>query len=492
MNFSRLHKHNILLIALALASMLFISIPAMSASTQDDHSLSEHESGITGPNGGQLAQDDDDTLEVNLVEEGGEAHLVLWVSSGGKPVRVNDVSAKAVLTRPGGEVQTIRMQAVGEYLKSTEPISEPHFFEVDVEVSWEGRQEPLKVSMHKEEGLISLSKEQIVGAGLEISEVGSANLENRVRFPGEIKFNADWTARIVPRVSGVVQQVSADLGQTVKKGDVLATLSSSVVADLRSEWLAASRRRELVAAAYRREQKLWKEQVSAQQDYQQARTALQEADIAVQNAAQKLLAIGAQPSSKELSLIEIRAPFDGVIVEKDIALGEAPSDSESVFTISDLSSVWAEFVIAPKDIQLVKVGESARVSSTSFAGEAAGRVSYIGSLVGQQTRAATARVVLKNPDMAWRPGLFVTVEVVVESSNVSLAVGNEAIQTIDEESIVFVEVPGGFLAQPVKLGKASSDSTEILTGLKPGMRYVTANAFVLKSELGKASADHAH
>ena len=140
----------------------------------------------------------------------------------------------------------------------------------------------------------------------------------------------------------------------------------------------------------------------------------------------------------------------------------------------------------------MKVGESARVSSTSFAGEAAGQVSYIGSLVGQQTRTATARVVLQNPDMAWRPGLFVTVEVVVDRSDVALAVGNEAIQNIDGESVVFVEVPGGFLAQPVKLGKESSDSTEVLAGLKPGMRYVKANAFVLKSELGKASADHAH
>ncbi len=489
MNFSLLRKHNTLLVGLALASILFLPIPAMSSSAQEEHG---HESSTTGPNGGQLTQDDGDTLEVNLVEQGEEAYLVIWVSSGGKPVRVNAVSAKAVVTRPDGQAQTMTMRAAGENLKSTESISEPHFFEVDVEAVWEGRKKPLKVSMHKDEGLIPLSQEQIVAAGLELGEVGSANLENRVRFPGEIKFNADWTARVVPRVSGVVQEVSADLGQAVKKGDVLATLSSSVVADLRSEWLAASRRRELAAAAYRREQQLWKEQVSAKQDYQQARTALQEADIAVLNAAQKLLTIGAQPSSKDLSVIEIRAPFNGVIVEKNIALGEALADSENIFTLSDLSSVWAEFVIAPKDIQLVKVGESARVSSTSFAGEAAGQVSYIGSLVGQQTRTATARVVLQNPDMAWRPGLFVTVEVVVDRSDVALAVGNEAIQNIDGESVVFVEVPGGFLAQPVKLGKESSDSTEVLAGLKPGMRYVKANAFVLKSELGKASADHAH
>lgn len=121
------------------------------------------------------------------------------------------------------------------------------------------------------------------------------------------------------------------------------------------------------------------------------------ADIAVQNAAQKLRAIGAEPSAKDLNLLEIRAPFDGVIVEKHIALGEALSDTASIFTISDLSTVWAEFVIAPKDLRDVRVGEDAKITSTAFSEEAFGTVSYIGALLGQQTRTATARVTLKNP-----------------------------------------------------------------------------------------------
>ncbi len=343
-----------------------------------------------------------------------------------------------------------------------------------------------------DEDKITLSAEQIQAAGLGIETAGPARLETASQFPGEIKFNADRTAHVVPRLAGVVQEVSADLGQQVKQGDLLAALSSTALSELRSEWLAASKRRDLAAATHQRELKLWREKVSAEQDYQQARTALQEAQIAVQNAAQKLAAIGAPPQSRDLSRLEIRAPFDGVVVEKHIALGEALPDTASIFTLSDLRTVWAEFVIAPKDLQDVRVGEAASVASATFSGQARGKVSYIGSLLGQQTRTATARVTLDNPDMAWRPGLFVSVNVVTSSADAPVVVAADAVQTVENESVVYVETPGGFLAQPVKLGHATGEQVEVLPGLAAGARYVARNAFVLKAEQGKASASHAH
>jgi cobalt-zinc-cadmium efflux system membrane fusion protein len=326
----------------------------------------------------------------------------------------------------------------------------------------------------KEQEKIALTPEQIAVAGIKSEVAAPAALATSAQFPGEIKFNADRTAHVVPRMAGVVQSVSADLGQQVKKGELLAVLSSSALSELRSEWLAAAKRRDLAAQTHRRELRLWQEKVSAEQDYQAARTALQEAEIAVQNAEQKLRTVGAEPRSKDLGSLEIRAPFDGVVVEKHIALGEALPDNASIFTLSDLRTVWAEFVIAPKDLQDVRVGEAASVSSAAFAGT------------------ATARVTLENPDMAWRPGLFVSVDVVTRMSDAAVTVAADAVQTIDNQPAVFVEAPGGFVVQPVKLGKASNDRVEVLSGLAPGTRYAVENTFVLKSELGKAGAEHAH
>ncbi|MGO4305456.1 efflux RND transporter periplasmic adaptor subunit [Cupriavidus sp. RAF12] len=341
-------------------------------------------------------------------------------------------------------------------------------------------------------GVIAMTPEQIRNANLVLHTAAPGRIRSAVQFPGEIRFNEDRTAHVVPRVAGVAESVAANLGQRVKKGDLLAVFASTQLSDQRSELLAAQRRLELARTTSAREKKLWEDKVSAEQDFLAARTALQEAEIAAQNAAQKLTAIGAKPTAGAINQFELRAPFDGIVVEKHLALGEAVAADTTVFTISDLNTVWAEFVIAPKDLGHVRLGESVRVVSTAFNGTAEGRISYVGALLGQQTRTATARVTLANPDMAWRPGLFVTVSVATGDAEVPVAIEADAVQTEGGQTQVFVEVPGGFAARPVKAGRTDGKRIEITDGLAPGTRYVAANSFVLKAEQGKASAEHAH
>ena len=188
----------------------------------------------------------------------------------------------------------------------------------------------------------------------------------------------------------------------------------------------------------------------------------------------------------------MRAPFDGAIVEKHIALGEAVKEDANVFIISDLSSVWAEIIVPAKDLGAVRVGEKATVKATSMASVATGRVSYVGSLLGEQTRTAKARVTLANPDMAWRPGLFVNVELTSDERDAPVAVLADAIQTVSDSPTVFIKVDGGFIAQAVTPGRSDGKHTEILKGLKIGTAYVASGSFVVKAEQGKGSAEHAH
>ncbi|KWR87546.1 efflux RND transporter periplasmic adaptor subunit [Cupriavidus sp. IDO] len=339
---------------------------------------------------------------------------------------------------------------------------------------------------------IPMTPEQIRNAGLELRTAGAGRVQSAVQFPGEIRFNEDRTAHVVPRVAGVAESVPANLGQRVKQGDLLAVLASTQLSDQRSELLAAQRRLELARTTYAREKRLWEDKVSAGQDYLAARTALQEAEIAAQNATQKLTAIGAKPSASGLNRFKLRAPFDGIVVEKHLAPGEAVAADTTVFTISDLGTVWAEVVIAPKDLNQVKLGEKVSIASTAFDGTATGTVSYVGSLLGQQTRTATARVTLSNPDMAWRPGLFVTVSVAGAEAQVPVAIDAGALQTEGRQQIVYIEAPGGFEPRPVTTGRSDGKLVEITQGLTAGTRYVARNSFVLKAEQGKAGAEHAH
>jgi cobalt-zinc-cadmium efflux system membrane fusion protein len=140
----------------------------------------------------------------------------------------------------------------------------------------------------------------------------------------------------------------------------------------------------------------------------------------------------------------------------------------------------------------VRVGTTAIVTTTSSETKSSGKVSYVGALIGEQTRSANARVVLQNPQMAWRPGLYVNVELVAEQSEVPVAVSTDAIQTINDKPVIFMRVKDGFVAQPVTLGRSNGKQIEIVNGLKSGASYAASGSFVIKAELGKGSAEHAH
>jgi cobalt-zinc-cadmium efflux system membrane fusion protein len=115
-------------------------------------------------------------------------------------------------------------------------------------------------------------------------------------------------------------------------------------------------------------------------------------------------------------------------------------------------------------------------------------------VVDEQTRTATARVVLPNPEGTWRPGLFVTGTVTVDSADVPVLILQNAVQTLGGETVVFVLDSDGLEPRPVRLGRANGHRVEILAGLSAGDRFVSRGGFALKSELEKAGfeAGHAH
>ena len=101
-------------------------------------------------------------------------------------------------------------------------------------------------------------------------------------------------------------------------------------------------------------------------------------------------------------------------------------------------------------------------------------------------------MVLPNPQGAWRPGLFVSVEVLANEVISPVTVASSALQTVEDKPVVFLKVPGGFVPQPVQIGRTDGKRVEIVSGLKAGATYAAAGSFVVKSEQGKGSATHTH
>ena len=344
----------------------------------------------------------------------------------------------------------------------------------------------------EEEGVLVLNEQQIQAAGIQLAKAQPRQISSVLSLPGEVRFDEDRTSHIVPRAAGVVESVRVNLGQKVKQGELLAVIASQQISDQRSELAASERRVELARTTFQRERQLWQDKISAEQDYLLARQTLQEAEIALNNARQKMNALSGSAVLVGGNRYELRAPFAGVVVEKHLGVGEVVSETSAAFTLSDLSQVWVTFGVFPKDLNKVQVGRPVKVSSTEMGTDVMGTVAYVGNLLGEQTRTATVRVTVANPDDSWRPGLFVAVQVATDSYLAAVSVPVDAIQTVEDKPSLFVRTAEGFVTRHVELGVSENGFVEVRQGLEAGAQVATVGSFVLKSELGKASAEHAH
>ena len=344
----------------------------------------------------------------------------------------------------------------------------------------------------EEEGELELTEQQIQAAGIQVAQAQPRSISTLLVLPGEVRFDEDRTSHIVPRAAGVVESVKVNLGQSVKKGELLAVIASQQISDQRSELAASQRRVELARTTFQRERQLWQDKISAEQDYLLARQALQEAEIALANARQKMSALSGSAVLVGGNRYELRAPFAGVVVEKHLGVGEVVGESTNAFTLSDLSQVWVTFGVFPKDLNKVRLGKPVKVSSTEMGTEVLGTVAYVGNLLGEQTRTATVRVSVPNPDDAWRPGLFVSVQLATDTLQAKVTVPQEAIQTVEDKPSVFMRTEHGFVTRHLELGASENGYVEVRQGLDAGAQVATVGSFILKSELGKGSAEHAH
>jgi cobalt-zinc-cadmium efflux system membrane fusion protein len=347
-----------------------------------------------------------------------------------------------------------------------------------------------------EEGHVKLSPEALKNARLEVRKAGPAKIAVTLSLPGELTLNADAVAHVTPRVAGTVREVRTTLGDVVKKGDVLAILDSRDLAEMQREVSAARERLMLAENGLARQETLFKEKIGAEKDYIAAKQAVAEARIEWSGASQKLAAsAGSGARGAAYALI---APLDGTVVEKHANVGEVMKEDTQAFTVADLTHVWVDVTVYAKDLPRVAAGQRARVRAEGIEAPVEGSISYLGAIVGEQTRSAHARIVLTNPGAAWRPGLFVTAEVAIDEADVPIAVEDGAIQSVEGKDVVFVQEGDAFEARPVTLGRSgvgrdgAPAMMEIIDGIAAGDLYVAQNSFLLKAELGKSEAGHEH
>lgn len=350
-----------------------------------------------------------------------------------------------------------------------------------------------------EEDALRLTEEQIQKSGIALAEAREGALIRTTSFPGTVIPNPDRVAIVSAKTPGVVVDLRKKLGDTVVKGELLAILESREIAEAKGEWLAAQRTEVLARTTFEREKNLWEKKISSEQDYLQARTALEETRIRIDLARQKLAALGygtadlarLNGSGNGLANLEIRAPIAGRVMERRAVLGASVPAETELFTIADLSSMWVEASVAPADLGSVKEGDNVAIESQS-GGAAQGVIAFVNPVIDRETRLAKVVAQIGNADAGWRPGDFATLRVESAAGQAAILLPRTAIQRIKKDAVVFVRTDSGFEKRDVLLGRNDGKQVEIKFGVDAGESVAVTNSFILKAQLEKAEAEHAH
>jgi cobalt-zinc-cadmium efflux system membrane fusion protein len=197
-------------------------------------------------------------------------------------------------------------------------------------------------------------------------------------------------------------------------------------------------------------------------------------------------------SNESLQSYEVKSSIAGTVIGKDVRQGEFVKEGEVIYIVADLGTVWVDLNVPRKDFDKLKVGEEVTVHGGEGQSSATAKVSYVSPFGSEDTQTVLARVELPNPNGEWRPGLFVTGEIVVAEAEVPVAVRASAVQTFRDWNVVFRRHGDLFEIAILELGRRDAQWVEVLSGLEAGQDYATENSFIIKADILKTGASHDH
>jgi RND family efflux transporter MFP subunit len=333
-----------------------------------------------------------------------------------------------------------------------------------------------------------LKKAQIQTVHVSISETSTS-----LRVPGIVNPDEYKEVHVTPLVGGVIRQVPAVLGDHVRRGQPMAVIFSSDLADAETGYLAMLAELEADHKKLERTENLLKLGAASQQEEEEVAASHAAHEAHVRAALEKLKLLGASDRQvaglKQAEQIDanfsVPAPINGIVLTRSANPGLVTNMSQELFTVADLSTVWVMASINEKDFSTVLVGTTAVVTAPAYPGRVwKGRVVYIQPQVDPSTRTAQARIEVANPDEGLRLDMYMDVAF-MSASGKGLTVPESAVQAIGEKQYVFLPVKdsdGSFAVRQVKLGLASNGFYPVLDGLKLADEVVKEGSFILKAE----------
>lgn len=396
---------------------------------------------------------------------------------------------------------------------------------------------------------VKLDPEALESAGIEIEGVTSRPAVALLDVTGTVEADPQQTQAVSPLVPGRVEKVYVAIGDRVSSGQTLATIASTEITEAygklheaenrlalarknlqrvqRSEnrigvlmakakldeaeatlkrtrrliELGAGAGKDLIAAetAFKTAQAEYDFQrnIMLNKEIQEAEGEVKSAEIDFNHQRRSLQSLGVSlregdDDARNVALVPIKAPLSGVVTERIVSAGSGIQAGQSMFTLSNISSVWITANVPQQQLGLINIGSLASVKTTAIGDQTINaRVTYIDPGINEDTRTAKVRLAVENPGERLRAGMFVEVGFQTgtdAATGEELVVRSDAVQRVGEKTVVFVpreSEAGAFEVREVETDGEVNGYTRIKSGLQLGEKVVTKGSFTLKTVLQK-------
>jgi cobalt-zinc-cadmium efflux system membrane fusion protein len=317
---------------------------------------------------------------------------------------------------------------------------------------------------------------------LTIGTVARQQIERKLQLPAIVEADPARTVKLLPPVAGRLIDLKVQLGERVERGQELAVIDSSDLAQAYADSEKARSALKLTKQTLDRAIALEKYSAGAVKDRQQAESDHAQAEAEFERSQSRLRAIGVSADPREAGrVLSLKAPVSGSVIDLQAAKGAFLNDpTAAIMTIANLGEVWVTANVPENDAGLVAQGQAVDVVFTAYPGEVfKGRVLFVSDILDPDTRRIKVRIAFQNPDMRLKPNMFATATFMTSKQMVGV-VPVAALVLRNETDQVFVEIaPWTFEPRPVEIDFQQGDQAVIARGLKAGEHIVVRGAVLL-------------
>jgi cobalt-zinc-cadmium efflux system membrane fusion protein len=329
-------------------------------------------------------------------------------------------------------------------------------------------------------------------------EVESRPGGEQITLLGELAVDQQHYAEIGVPVGARVTRLLINAGDSVRRSQILAELTSPELGKARADYLSAEARVTLADAALERKRGLATEKIVPLREVEEAESQAAEARASLRSARAAIGAFGVEPPTDKQdgsssSTFVLRSPLSGAVIERAAVVGQMLDPAVPAFRIGDLSTLWLTVHAFERDAVRIEKGVAARLAFPALPGQNfEGTVAVVGRHVERESRTVPVRIDVRNTGSVLRPGMSATAALPVGGSGEPiLTVPVAAVQRVRNEWCVFLPKDAGtFEIRRIGRGRDLAGEVEVLSGLRAGESIVVDGAFLLKAQAEKGEGGH--